>query len=136
MKSTMKKSPKKGLRVNSSLVIILILIILIVLLMILSPDKTSKQPQYDLKIKELGSDSMLVSSDSEELGYGEILLIYGSDMVVEDINGQVIDFAELNIEDEIRVSIAPREKDPEYDRYLDPVVEKVILLPDDSNEYV
>ena len=31
---------------------------------------------------------MLAGSTSEELGYGEVLLAYGEDMVVEDVNGQ------------------------------------------------
>jgi len=46
------------------------------------------------------------------------------------------DDAELSIEDRIRVTIAPREKDPDFDRYLDPIIEKIVLLPDDSDEYI
>ena len=136
MKSTMKQSPVRNPRRSNNPIVTFILAALLILFVILYPGKPEEPPQYDLKIMELGSDAMLAHSDSEELGYGEVLLNYGSDMVIEDVNGQIIEFADLSIEDEIRVSIAPREKDPEYDRYLDPVVEKIILLPDDSNEYV
>ena len=79
---------------------------------------------------------MLAISESEELGLGEILLIYSDDMVVQDVNGQEIDYAELSVADRISVDIAPREKDPDYDRYLDPVIETITLLPEGSDEYI
>ena len=108
---------------------------LIVLLVLLFSAKHD-EPQYELTIKELGGTSMLAISESEELGLGEILLIYSDDMVVQDVNGQEIDYAELSVEDRISVDIAPREKDPDYDRYLDPVIETITLLPEGSDEYI
>ena len=108
---------------------------LIVLFVLLFSAK-HEEPQYELTIKELGGTSMLAISESEELGLGEILLIYSDDMVVQDVNGQEIDYAELSVADRISVDIAPREKDPDYDRYLDPVIEKITLLPEGSDEYI
>ena len=108
---------------------------LIVLFVLLFSAK-HEEPQYELTIKELGGTSMLAISESEELGLGEILLIYSDDMVVQDVNGQEIDYAELSVEDRISVDIAPREKDPDYDRYLDPVIETITLLPEGSDEYI
>lgn len=121
---------------NQSLVATFIIAALLVLFILLYPGRQTVQPEYEFKIKELGGDAMLAYSTSEELGYGEILLIYSENMVVEDVNGQIIDYAELNIEDRIRVTIAPRVKDPDYDRYLDPIIEKIVLLPDDSDAYI
>lgn len=105
---------------------------LIVLFTVLYAGKRNDTPQYDLKIKELGGDAMLAYSTSEELGYGEILLTYGKDMVVEDVNGQIIDRGELHTEDRIRVSITSQDENSESD----PVLEKIVLLPDGSDEYV
>ena len=108
---------------------------LIVLFVLLFSAK-HEEPQYELTIKELGGTSMLAISESEELGLGEILLVYSDDMVVQDVNGQEIDYAELSVADRINVDIAPREKDPDYDRYLDPVIETITLLPEGSEEYI
>ena len=108
---------------------------LIVLFVLLFSAK-HEEPQYELTIKELGGTSMLAISESEELGLGEILLVYSDDMVVQDVNGQEIDYAELSVADRISVDIAPREKDPDYDRYLDPVIETITLLPEGSDEYI
>jgi len=105
---------------------------LIVLFVVLSAGKHGGAPQYVLKIKELGSDSMLAYSTSEELGYGEVLLAYGANMVVEDVNGQIIDRGELHAEDRIRVSITSQGENPDSDS----VLEKIVLLPDGSDEYV
>ena len=136
MKSLTKSFPTKTPRKSQSVVVTFILAALIVLFIVLYPGKQDGAPQYELRIKELGGDAMLVHSTSEELGYGEILLVYGENMVVEDVNGQIIDYANLSIEDRIRVTIAPREKDPDFDRYLDPIITKIVLLPDDSDEYI
>lgn len=108
---------------------------LIVLFVLLFSAK-HEEPQYELTIKELGGTSMLAISESEELGLGEILLVYSDDMVVQDVNGQEIDYAELSVADRISVDIAPREKDPDYDRYLDPVIETITLMPEGSDEYI
>ena len=108
---------------------------LIVLFVLLFSAK-HEEPQYELTIKELGGTSMLAISESEELGLGEILLVYSDDMIVRDVNGQEIDYAELSVADRISVDIAPREKDPDYDRYLDPVIETITLLPVGSDEYI
>ena len=136
MKSRTNSFPTKTSRKSQCLVVTFILAALLVLFILLYPGGQTVQPEYELKILELGGESMLAHSTSKELGYGEILLIYDENMVVEDITGQVIDFVELSPEDRIRTTILPREKDPEYDRYLDPVVDKIILLPDDSDDYV
>jgi hypothetical protein len=126
------KTPWKG----QNLIVTFVLAALLMLFILLYLGRQTVQPEYELKIKELGGDAMLAYSTSEELGHGEILLVYGENMLVEDVNGQIIDYAELSIEDRIRVTIAPREKDPDFDRYLDPIIEKIVLLPDDSDEYI
>lgn len=109
----------------------------IVLAAILAAVHFGSSPEgYVTTIKEIGSDSMLVHSKSEELGYGEILLIYDEDMIIRDVNGQEISLGELDISDSIRIEIQPREKHPEYDYYLDPVVDTMILLPDGSDDYI
>lgn len=136
MKSLANSSPMKTPRKSQSVVVTFILAALIVLFIVLYPGKEGEAPQYELRIKELGGEAMLAHSTSKELGYGEILLVYGENMVVEDVNGQIIDYANLSIEDRIRVTIAPREKDPDFDRYLDPIITKIVLLPDDSDEYI
>ena len=120
---------------NPQIIIAFIVSALIVLFVVLF-SANRPEPEYELTIKELGGSSMLAVSDSEELGLGEILLVYDEDMVVKDVNGQVIDYAELSIEDRISVNIAPREKDPDYDRDLDPVIETITLLPEGSDEYI
>ena len=51
---------------------------LIVLFVLLFSAK-HEEPQYELTIKELGGTSMLAISESEELGLGEILLVYSDD---------------------------------------------------------
>lgn len=135
MKSLTNLSPAKMSRRSQSIAVSFVLAALIVLFVILYPGKQGEAPQYELRIKELGGDAMLAYSTSEELGYGEVLLVYDENMVVEDVNGQIIDYAELDIEDRIRVTIAP-EKHPEDDYYLDPIVVKIVLLPDDSDEYI
>jgi hypothetical protein len=142
MKSLTNSFPKKTPCKSQSVVVTFILAALIVLFVVLYPGDKEDALQYELRIKELGSDAMLVHSTSEELGYGEVLLVYGENMVVEDVNGQIIDFAELSLQDKIRVTIAPFEDRPEYhyepEYYYDrnPVVEKIVLLPDGSDEYI
>ncbi|MEG2624432.1 MAG: hypothetical protein RSC06_16200, partial [Clostridia bacterium] len=79
----MKQSLVKNPRLNN-LVAAFILAGLLVLFVILYPGKTNEPPQYELKIMELGGESMLAHSNIEELGLGEILLVYGEHMVVED----------------------------------------------------
>lgn len=109
----------------------------IVLAAILAAAHLGSRPEgYVTTIKEIGSDSMLVHSTSEELGYGEILLIYDEDMVIRDVNGQELGLGELDISDSIRIEIQPCEKHPEYDYDLDPVVDTMILLPDESDDYI
>lgn len=113
---------------NAGLVIFFVIAALIVLLVVLYGAKDSNR-EYELTIMELGGTSMLAHSTSEELGTGEVLLVYADDMVVQDINGQIIDFAELSIEDRIRVSVAP-------DFTAEPVIDRITLLPEGSDEYV
>lgn len=113
-----------------------ILIASLVLLIVLYSARHTEPKRYSLTIVELGDESMLAHSDSEELGLGEIILVYDKDMVIEDVNGQIIDFTELGIGDSIRVEIAPREKVDDGDSCSDLIVERIILLPDNSDEYV
>lgn len=136
MKSPTRQFPSKNPQRNQGIVVAFVLAALIVLFIVLYAANRGDAPQYGLTIKELGGDSMLAYSNSEELGYGEILLDYGANMVVEDVNGQVIDRGELHAEDRIRVTIAPRDEGLENDHVSDPVLEKIILLPDGSDEYV
>ena len=65
-----------------------------------------------------------------------VLLVYSEDMLVQDVNGQEIDLAELSAENRIRVELAPREKIPSSEGYLDPVIETITLLPTGSDEYI
>ena len=89
-----------------------------------------------MTIKEIGSDSMLVFSSSEELGRGEILLTYDEDMVIRDVNGQELSLDELAPSDNILIKIRPHEKNSKNSNRLDPVVETMILIPDDSNDFI
>ena len=57
-------------------------------------------------------------------------------MRVQDVNGQEIDLAELSAENRIRVELAPREKVPGSEGYLDPVIETITLLPEGSDRYI
>ncbi len=93
MKSLANSFPMKMPCRSQSIIVTFVLAALIVLFIVLYPGKKAGTPQYELRIKELGGDAMLAYSTSEELGYGEILLAYGENMVVEDINGQIIDYA-------------------------------------------
>lgn len=131
----MKNMNEMKVRRNAGLVILFVIAALIVLLVVLYGTKDSNR-EYELTIMELGGTSMLAHSTSEELGTGEILLVYANDMVVQDVNGQIIDFAELGIEDRIRVELAPREKIPGSESYLDPVIETITLLPEGSDRYI
>ena len=70
---------------RSNTVVLLVIAALLVLVMIFLPEREPNEPQYELTIRELGATSMLAGSTSEELGYGEVLLVYGEDMVVEDV---------------------------------------------------
>ena len=131
----MKNVNETNVRRDAGLVILFVIAALIVLLVLLYGAKNSNR-EYELTIMELGGTSMLAHSTSEELGTGEILLVYADDMVVQDVNGQIIDFVELGIEDHVRVTLAPREKIPGSGGYLDPVIETITLLPTGSDEYI
>lgn len=124
----MNRTNETSGRKNVGLVILFIIAALIVLLAVLYGAKDHEQ-EYELTILELGGTSMLAHSTSEELGTGEILLVYADDMVVQDVNGQIIDLAELNIEDHIRVSI-------EQESAAEPVIDRITLLPEGSDEYI
>lgn len=113
------------------IIILFIIAGLFVLLCVLYGAKTNES-KYELSIKEIGSESMLAISDSEELGLGEILLLYDEDMVIEDINGQIIDLGELSAQDRIRVFTAKNQKGENNE----PFVEKIVLLPVANDEYV
>lgn len=135
MKSPTRQFPSKNPQWTQGVVVVFVLAALIVLFAVLYAGKRNDAPQYDLTIKELGGDSMLAYSTSYELGYGEILLAYGANMMIMDVNGQIIDRVELHAEDRIRVTIAPRIEVTDGPA-PDPVLEKIVLLPDGSDEYV
>ena len=65
-----------------------------------------------------------------QLGKGEIKLTCADDLYVEDINGQEIDYAELKASNAIRVSVT-KENMSGFFR-----VDRIILLPDDLDEYI
>lgn len=115
-------------RRNAELVILFVIAALIVLLAVLYGAKNSGK-EYELTILELGGTSMRVQSTSEDLGTGEITLAYSDDMTVQDVNGQIIDLAELSTEDRVRVSI-------QKDSAVEPVVDRITLLPEGSDEYI
>ena len=120
---------------RSNTVVLLVIAALLVLVMIFLPEREPNEPQYELTIRELGATSMLAGSTSEELGYGEVLLVYGEDMVVEDVNGQEISYDELGVADKIRVSLLPGEKDAQGNP-SEPVISRIILLPGGQDDYV
>lgn len=130
-----KASVGKSCVMNPQIIVAFIASALIVLFVVLF-SANRPEPEYELTIKELGSSSMLAISNSEELGLGEILLVYDEDMVVKDVNGQEIDYADLSVDDRISVDIAPRGKGPDCDRRPDPVIETITLLPEGSDEYI
>ena len=127
----MKETAKKAALRNQNVVIAFIIAALIVLFVVLFAAGHG-EPRYELTIKELGGTSMLAISNSEELGTGEILLTYADDMVVQDVNGQIIDYAELSVADRISVEIESGSKDAEGE----PVIEAITLLPEGSDEFI
>lgn len=131
----MKNVNETNARRNAGLVILFVIAALIVLLVVLYGTKDSAM-KYELTIQALGEGSMTVISNYEDLGAGEVLLAYSEDMLVQDVNGQEIDLAELSAENRIRVELAPREKIPSSEGYLDPVIETITLLPTGSDEYI
>ena len=114
---------------NYNVVIAFIIAALIVLFAILHAAGRD-EPQYELTIRELRGTSMLAVSDCEELGMGEIELNYSEDMVVQDVNGQIIDYADLSVEDRINVELADVEEGAA------PVIDVITLIPEGSNEYI
>ena len=131
----MKNVNTTNVRRNAGLVILYVIAALIVLLVLLFSTKGPTM-KYELTIQALGEGSMTAISNYEDLGAGEVLLVYSEDMRVQDVNGQVIDLAELSAENRIRVELAPREKIPGSGGYLDPVIESITLLPEGSGEYI
>lgn len=131
----MKNVNETNARRNAGLVILFVIAALIVLLVLLFGAKDSAM-KYELTIQALGEGSMSAISNYEDLGAGEIILVYSEDMRVQDVNGQEIDLAELSAENRIRVELAPREKVPGSGGYLDPVIETITLLPTGSDEYI
>ena len=131
----MKNVNETNVRRNAGLVILFVIAALIVLLVMLFSMKDSAM-KYELTIQTLGEGSMTAISNYEDLGAGEVLLVYSEDMLVEDVNGQEIDLTELSAADRIRVEIAPREKAPGSGAYLDPIIETITLLPVGSDRYI
>ena len=78
---------------------------------------------------------MLAASASEELGYGEILLVYSEDMVVEDVNGQELGPGELSVDDRVRVQLVPGEEGAQG-KESEPVISHILLLPGGSDDFI
>ena len=127
-----QKNPGTQSAPNTSMTVLFVIAGLIVLFVILFWASHSEKiiPKYDVTIKELTSTGMVVESESDRLGKGEIKLVNADDLYVEDINGQEIDYAELKASDAIRVSVT-REIMSGSIR-----VDRIILLPDDLDEYI
>jgi len=116
---------------NTQTIVIFIIAALTVLLMILCCSSRS-EPRYELTIKEIGTDSITVISNYEELGAGEIQFRYDEDMLVQDVNGQVIDLIDLRADDRIFVEFSDKESDSQ----TLPAVEMITLIPTGSSEYI
>ena len=116
---------------SGSMTVLFVIAGLIVLFIILycAGHRNQDMPKYQVTIKELTDAGMVVQSESEALGAGEIRLNCADDLHVEDINGQEIAYEELKRSDNIRVSVTT-EKLTGYT-----VVNSIILLPDDSDDY-
>ena len=127
-----QKNPGTQSAPNTSMTVLFVIAGLIVLFVILFWASHSEKiiPKYDVTIKELTSTGMVVESESDRLGKGEIRLVNADDLYVEDINGQEIDYAELKASDAVRVSVT-REIMSGSIR-----VDRIILLPDDLDEYI
>ena len=127
-----QKNPGTSSTSNTSMTVLFVIAGLIVLFVILFCASRSEKviPKYDVTIKELTSTGLVVESESGKLGKGEIRLTCADDLYVEDINGQEIDYAELKASDAIRVSVT-RENMSGFIR-----VDRIILLPDELDEYI
>lgn len=127
-----KKNPGTQTAANNSMTVLFVIAGLIVLFIILfcAARGGKDTPMVEVTVKELTDSGMVVQSESGKLGTGEIRLAYADDLYVEDINGQEIDRAELQNSDEIRVSVE-KEKLTGF-----MTVSKIILLPDDSDDYI
>lgn len=120
---------------RSNTIVLLVIATLLVLVMIFLPERKPNEPQYELTIRELGATSMLAGSTSEELGYGEVLLVYGEDMVVEDVNGQELGPGELSVDDRVRVQLVPGEEGAQG-KASEPVISHILLLPGGSDDFI
>lgn len=120
---------------RSNTVVLLVTAALLVLVMIFLLERKPNEPQYELTIRELGATSMLAGSTSEELGYGEVLLVYGEDMVVEDVNGQELGPGELSVDDRVRVQLVPGEEGAQG-KASEPVISHILLLPGGSDDFI
>ena len=93
-------------------------------------------PENQIVIEEISEGEIRGYYLTESGRKKQVSIPVADTVTVEDVNGQEIDYAELSVADRISVNIAPREKDPDYDRYLDPVIETITLLPVGSDEYI
>ena len=127
-----QKNPGTQSTPNTSMTVLFVIAGLIVLFIILFCASRSEIviPKYDVTIKELTSTGLVVESESGKLGKGEIKLTCADDLYVEDINGQEIDYAELKASNAIRVSVT-KESMSGFIR-----VDRIILLPDELDEYI
>ena len=140
--NTMKQTPNMnrqnknhstgGGNASSSMTVLFVIAALIVLLVVLffAARGDRDVPMCEVKIKELTAKGMVVESDSGRLGKGEVRLACADDVYVEDINGQEIDYAELKASDAIRVSVKMENLSGSIR------VDRIILLPDDRDEYI
>ena len=113
---------------RSNTVVLLVIAALLVLVMIFLLERKPNEPQYELTIRELGATSMLAGSTSEEL-------VYGEDMVVEDVNGQELGPGELSVDDRVRVQLVPGEEGAQG-KASEPVISHILLLPGGSDDFI
>jgi len=138
-----KQKPLSKTKRSNGFGMIALFVIVIAVIVILTntlhstekPATTPREKGHTVKIKEIKNNEMIVVSESDALGRGEITIQYDEKIVVEDVNGQIIDFAELSAGDRIEVIVKPASKD-EKTKNKPTVANKLILLPDDSNTYV
>ena len=104
---------------RSNTIVLLVIAALLVLVMIFLPERKPNEPQYELTIR----------------GYGEVLLAYGEDMVVEDVNGQELGPGELSVDDRVRVQLIPGEEGAQG-KASEPVISHILLLPGGSDDFI
>ena len=118
---------------DSGTIVLFIIAALMVLFALLhwAVDSRMESPLPEARIKSFNESGLIVESKSDALGAGDIALHCDPTTIqVEDVNGQQIDYLELQASDAIRVSISKEKCDGQ------PVVDRIILLPNDISVYI